>query len=80
LSTHHDEYAPHRRPRWLAYLLVVVGVVAVALLGRWFANSSAEKNAKQGRPAAAVATATVENADMPVTVKAIGTVTPSTAR
>lgn len=76
MSTQHDEYAPHRRPRWLAYLLVVVGVVAVALLGRWFANSSAEKNATKGRPAAAVATATVENADMPVTVKAIGTVTP----
>jgi multidrug efflux system membrane fusion protein len=76
LTTEHDVYAPHRRPRWLAYLLVVVGVVAVALLGRWFASSSAEKNAKQGRPAAAVATALVESTDMPVTVKAIGTVTP----
>jgi membrane fusion protein, multidrug efflux system len=76
LSTVYDEYAPRRRPRWLAYLLVVLGVVAVALLGRWFANSGAEKNARSGRPAAAVATAAVETADMPVTVKAIGTVTP----
>ncbi|MDE1915832.1 MAG: efflux RND transporter periplasmic adaptor subunit [Sphingomonadales bacterium] len=72
----YDEYAPRRRPRWLAYLLVVLGVVAVALIGRWAASSGAEKNAKRGRPAAAVATAPVDSADMPVTVKAIGTVTP----
>ena len=76
MTTAYDEYAPRRRPRWLAYLLVVIGVVAVALLGRWFASSGAEKNARTGRPAAAVATAPVDTADMPVTVKAIGTVTP----
>lgn len=76
MSTEHDEYAPRRRPRWVAYLLVVLGVVAVALLGRWFASSGAEKNARQGRPATAVATAPVESTDMPVAVKAIGTVIP----
>lgn len=76
MTTVYDEYATRRRPRWLAYLLVVLGVVAVALLGRWAANSGAEKNAKRGRPAAAVAVAPVDSADMPVTVKAIGTVTP----
>jgi multidrug efflux system membrane fusion protein len=76
LTTVYDEYAPRRRPRWLAYLLVVLAVVAVALIGRWFASSGAEKNARRSRMAAAVATAPVETADMPVTVKAIGTVTP----
>ncbi len=66
----------HRRPRWLAYVLVVVAIVLVALAARWFASAGASKNARAGRPAAAVAVATVVLADMPETVNAIGTVTP----
>lgn len=74
------ETGPDARPsRWRqrrTMVLVVAGIVAVALIGRWFAMSGAEKNAKAGRPKAAVAVARVEAADMPVTVSAIGTVTP----
>ncbi|WP_245654086.1 efflux RND transporter periplasmic adaptor subunit [Novosphingobium rosa] len=76
MTIEHDEYAPRRRPRWLAYLLVAAGVGAVAWAGSYFAGAGAKKNARSGRPAAAVATAPVEAADMPVLVKAIGTVTP----
>ncbi|WP_241126773.1 efflux RND transporter periplasmic adaptor subunit [Novosphingobium terrae] len=76
MTIEHDEYAPRRRPRWLAYLLVAAGVGAVAWAGSYFAGAGAKKNARSGRPAAAVATATVEASDMPVLVKAIGTVTP----
>jgi multidrug efflux system membrane fusion protein len=57
-------------------VLVVVGLVAVALIARWFAGAGAVKNAKAGRPPAAVAVAKVDLADMPVIVSAIGTVTP----
>lgn len=71
-----DTQAPRGRSRWLAYGLVLVGLVAVALLGRWFASAGAQKNAKTGRPPAAVAVAKVELGDMPVMVNAIGTVTP----
>jgi multidrug efflux system membrane fusion protein len=67
----------HRpRPRWLAYVLVVVAVVAVGLGARWFAAAGVTKNSKAGRPAAAVAVAPVALSDMPETVSAIGTVTP----
>jgi hypothetical protein len=48
---------------------------AVAWAGSYFAGAGAKKNARHGRPAAAVA-APVEATDMPVLVKAIGTVTP----
>ena len=72
-----DESAPHRsRPRWLAYVLVVVAIVLVALAARWFASAGVSKNTKAGRPVAAVAAARVDLADMPETVSAIGTVTP----
>ena len=57
-------------------MLIVLALVGVALIGRWFAGLGALKNAKQGRPVAAVNVARVELADMPVTVSAIGTVTP----
>lgn len=76
MTIEHDDYAPRRRPRWVAYLLVAVGVGAVAWAGSYFAGAGAKKNAHRGRPAAAVATAPVEATDMPVLVKAIGTVTP----
>ena len=64
------------RPRWLTYLLVVLALVAVGLVGMWFAKAGAQKNAKAGRPAAAVNVAKAVAEDMPVSVSAIGTVTP----
>lgn len=72
-----DETGARRsRPRWIAWVLIVVGFIAVALAVRWFASAGATKNAHAGRPAAAVAVAPVDLADMPETVSAIGTVTP----
>ena len=57
-------------------MLVLVAVVLIALGARWFAAAGVSKNTKAGRPAAAVAIATVTLADVPETVSAIGTVTP----
>lgn len=75
--TSYAEPAPHRsRPRWLAYVLVIVAIALVALAARWFASAGVSKNTKAGRPAAAVAVARVDLADMPENVSAIGTVTP----
>lgn len=51
-------------------------IVAVALAAYWFAKAGASKNARAGRPPAAVAVAPVVLADVPETVSAIGTVTP----
>ncbi|MDE2302792.1 MAG: efflux RND transporter periplasmic adaptor subunit [Sphingomonadales bacterium] len=65
-----------QRPRWLTYGLIAIGLVLAALIGRWFASAGAKKNAHTGRPVAAVAIARVVPADVPVTVSAIGTVTP----
>ena len=61
---------------WPGVLAVVLALIVVALIGHWFAGLGALKNAKAGRPAAAVNVARVDLADMPVTVSAIGTVTP----
>ena len=55
---------------------MVVGLVVVALVAKWLAGAGAVKNAKSGRPPAAVAVASVDLADVPVIVSAIGTVTP----
>jgi multidrug efflux system membrane fusion protein len=60
----------------LAWVLVLVAVVAVALVARWFAAGGVSKNTRAGRPPAAVNIATVALADMPETVSAIGTVIP----
>ena len=76
-SFNEDRALVHRsRPRWLAYLLVLIALVLIALAARWFATAGVSKNTKTGRPAAAVAVATVTLADMPETVSAIGTVVP----
>lgn len=48
----------------------------MAGIGKWRASAGAVLNAKSGRPAAAVGAAKVMLGDMPVTVSAIGTVTP----
>lgn len=55
---------------------MLLAVVLIALGARWFAAAGVSKNTKAGRPAAAVAVATVTLADMPETVSAIGTVIP----
>ncbi len=73
--TAYDEPVRRRRP-WLIYALIALGLVAAAVVGRWFASAGATKNAHAGRPVAAVAVAKVVPADVPVTVSAIGTVTP----
>ena len=74
-STAYGEPVKRRRP-WLIYALIAAGIVAAALIGRYFASAGATKNAHAGRPVAAVAIAKVVPADVPVTVTAIGTVTP----
>lgn len=51
-------------------------MILVALIGLYFAKNGDEKNARDKRPSAAVNTAKVELADMPVHLNAIGTVTP----
>jgi multidrug efflux system membrane fusion protein len=65
-----------RRPRWQAYVWVLVAVVLIAVAAYWFAMAGVTKNTRAGRPPAAVAVARVALADMPETVSAIGTVTP----
>ncbi len=72
----YGEPAPRRRS-WLIYALIAAGLIAAALIGRWFASAGAAKNAHAGRPVAAVGVAKVVTADVPVTVTAIGTVTPT---
>ncbi|NOW46047.1 multidrug efflux system membrane fusion protein [Novosphingobium sp. SG751A] len=74
-APYYEDHRPRRKP-WLAYALVVIGLVAVALIGKWFAGAGAQKNARSGRPAAAVSAVPVGLGDMPVEVNAIGTVTP----
>lgn len=72
----YEARANRPRPAWLAYALVLVALVGIALLARWLALAGIAKNAHAGRPVAAVAVAPVMLADMPETVSAIGTVTP----
>ncbi len=57
--------------------LIIAGAIVIALIGSWFAASGAKKNARAGRPAAPVAVAKVTLDDMPVTLTAIGNVTPT---
>ncbi len=72
----HSTGEERHRPRWLAWVLVLAGLVAVGLLAWWFAMAGVSKNTRAGRPPAAVNIVTVALADMPETVSAIGTVIP----
>ena len=79
-ATHDEDWSdqppPRRRRRWLAYGLVALLIVGIALVGRWASQIGAKKNAKTGRPPAAVNAVRVTLGDMPVTLSAVGTVTP----
>jgi multidrug efflux system membrane fusion protein len=74
----HDAADPseHKPRRWMAYAGVAAGLGAVALGAHYMAGSAAEKNAGAGRPPASVSLASVQPADVPVVLSAIGTVTP----
>lgn len=74
----HDEWheTPRRRRRWLAYVIVIVLILAIIAIARWRADAGAKANAHEGRPAAAVNATKVALGDMPVTLSAVGTVTP----
>ena len=68
---------PSRRiPLWLIIVGIIAALVAVGAVGKWRASAGAVLNAKSGRPPAAVNIAKVALADMPVTISAVGTVTP----
>jgi multidrug efflux system membrane fusion protein len=69
----HDQV--QRKRRWLWIVLIVVGLVAAALIARWFASGSG-KDQQRGRPPAAVAITKVTSASVPVSLTALGTVTP----
>jgi multidrug efflux system membrane fusion protein len=65
-------FRPHKRWHWI--VLILIGLVAAALIARVIAGRG---NApKQGRMPAPVAVAKVVYGDVPVTVSALGTVTP----
>ena len=75
-DTHHDLVQPaHAKRRWLWIVLIVVGLVGAALIARWFASSSG-KDQQRGRPPAAIAITKVTTANVPVSLTALGTVTP----
>jgi multidrug efflux system membrane fusion protein len=78
LSTVLEHRADYDRPRsrWRSWVVVLIVLIAVTVLAWWLAGLGASKNARAGRPPAAVNIATVALADMPETVSAIGTVIP----
>lgn len=73
----HAEVTPPARRRgrsaW-TWVLVVVAAVAIALLARWLAGHGGGSGG--GRPTASVSVEKVARMDVPVTINAIGTVTP----
>lgn len=73
----HAEVTPPARRRgrsaW-TWVLVVVAAVAIALLARWLAGHGGGSGG--GRPTASVSVEKVARMDVPVTITAIGTVTP----
>jgi multidrug efflux system membrane fusion protein len=65
-------FRPHKRWHWI--VLILIGLLAAALIARVIAARSNQQ--KQGRMPAPVAVARVAYGDVPVTVSALGTVTP----
>ena len=64
-----------RNRRWLWIVLIVIGLVGAALIARWFASGTG-KDRQRGRPPAAIAITKVTSANVPVSLTALGTVTP----
>jgi multidrug efflux system membrane fusion protein len=64
-----------RKRRWLWIVLILAGLVAAALIARWF-SSGTGKDQQRGRPPAAIAITKVTAANVPVSLTALGTVTP----
>ena len=72
----YDQLQPdQRKRRWLWIVLILVGLVAAALIARWFASASG-KDQQRGRLPAAIAITKVTSANVPVSLTALGTVTP----
>lgn len=63
------------RRRWLWIVLIILGLVGAALIARTIAGNSG-KDQQRGRQPAPIAITRVGAADVPVTVTALGTVTP----
>ena len=73
---HSDPFQPEKRQRnWRWIILILVGLVGAALIARWLATGTG-KDKQGGRPPAAVAITKVTTADVPVSLTALGTVTP----
>ncbi|MBC7492660.1 MAG: efflux RND transporter periplasmic adaptor subunit, partial [Novosphingobium sp.] len=75
VPTYEPVQPDYRKRRWLWIILILVGLVAAALIARWFASGSG-KNQQRGRPPAAVAITKVTSTNVPVSLTALGTVTP----
>ena len=75
IPTYEPVQPDYRKRRWLWIILILVGLVAAALIARWFASRSS-KDQQRGRPPAAVAITKVKSTNVPVSLTALGTVTP----
>ena len=75
VPTYEPVQPDYRKRRWLWIILILVGLVAAALIARWFASGSG-KDQQRGRPPAAVAITKVTSTNVPVSLTALGTVTP----
>ena len=75
VPTYEPVQPDYRKRRWLWIILILVGLVAAALIARWFASGSG-KDQQRGRPPAAVAISKVTSTNVPVSLTALGTVTP----
>jgi multidrug efflux system membrane fusion protein len=70
---------PTRRSRIVAACVVVFGILALGVLGWYLAHRNPTRGfggMPRGRPTATVGLATAERADLPITLDALGTVTP----
>ena len=75
VPTYEPVQPDYRKRRWLWIILILVGPVAAALIARWFASRSS-KDQQRGRPPAAVTITKVKSTNVPVSLTALGTVTP----